>query len=215
MPSGSLYATWADVSEYLDNVPSSASAVIESIARKVSRAIDLTVGYPLYDLGSGSRYFDGAGGPILTFDMPLRSLSSMTVSSASVTRGVDFYLYPANGSPFWYAVRAGAGAGEYGLLGALPGETNPWWLNPRDSTMTWGTSPLGVVVTGCWGYSVVPEPIVEVAIEMTIRLWKARDQGFADVVGVGGYTVQGLTKSWTDFSREILEGYRVQVVTFA
>jgi len=199
----------------MENVPSSASATIETIALRVSRALDQAIGWPFYDLGSGSRYFDGSGTPILNFDVPLRAPSSVTVNTGSLTRNIDFYLYPANASPYWYMVRVGAGEGESGLLGAMPRSSRAWYRDPADAMITWGTSPLGVVVTGSWGYDVTPDPIVEATIEMTVRLWKARDQGYSDVIGVRGITTQVIMRAFPPFIQDVIDTFRSERHFFA
>lgn len=41
-------------------------------------------------------------------------------------------------------------------------------------------------ITANFGYSAVPDDIKEACLEIAVRIWRGRDAGFSDVVGVEG-----------------------------
>lgn len=48
------------------------------------------------------------------------------------------------------------------------------------------------VVTAVYGRAAVPDDIVECCLEIAVRIWRARDAGFSDVIGVEGTRGGGL-----------------------
>jgi hypothetical protein len=63
-------------------------------------------------------------------------------------------------------------------------------------------------VAGTFGYSAVPADIVEATLEIAIRIWRAKDAAFSDVVGVEGGGAVGYNGSLPAMVKRILDNHR-------
>jgi hypothetical protein len=63
-------------------------------------------------------------------------------------------------------------------------------------------------VAATFGYADVPADITECTLELAVRIWRARDAGFSDVVGVQGGGAVGYNGALPALVKRILEGYK-------
>src|SRR3989304_1720346 len=79
---------------------------------------------------------------------------------------------------------------------------------------SWGYSPHGysnVVITGYFGWSSVPAELVQRATLESVRHWKARATGDADVVGPDEFGNQIISYRFPAELRRVLDRYRYPV----
>lgn len=60
-------------------------------------------------------------------------------------------------------------------------------------------------VSATFGYAAIPEDIKECCLELAVRLWRAKDAGFSDVVGVEGGGAVGYNGKYPAVVKAILE----------
>lgn len=63
-------------------------------------------------------------------------------------------------------------------------------------------------VAATFGYASPPADIVECCLELAVRMWRARDAGFSDVVGVDGAGGVGYNGKYPALVKAILENYK-------
>lgn len=84
-----------------------------------------------------------------------------------------------------------------------------WSDNYAPYGSTWGR--YRYTVTAKWGQGAVPEALKEVAVELSVNLWKERDKGmYSDVIGVegAGAVAVGYTRAFTNRQEAILRRYK-------
>ena len=82
------------------------------------------------------------------------------------------------------------------------------------TTGSWGYFPHGysnVVITGYFGWSSVPAELVQRATLESVRHWKARATGDADVVGSDEFGNQIISYRFPAELRRVLDRYRYPV----
>ncbi len=69
---------------------------------------------------------------------------------------------------------------------------------------------LGVpyTVAATFGYASVPADIKEACLQIAVRLWRAKDAGYSDVVGVEGSGAVGYNGALSNFTKMVLDKYR-------
>lgn len=63
-------------------------------------------------------------------------------------------------------------------------------------------------VSATYGYSSVPSDIKEACLQIAVRMWRAKDAGFSDVVGVEGSGAVGYNGALPNMVKRILDRYR-------
>lgn len=226
------YATSSDLSDYIENLQTStglAVASLPNIIMRASRIIDIYTGRRFYGSSAAeTKYFDG---PRWNRDvyMPAPGLSYWYGSQRfmpplDIATSSDITLYLAVGSN-------DAASGTYTSI-----DTRDFSLEPMDRRDGWpglylqmNDSPVGtystasfmwfspgmgtVKINARFGWNTtsstgIPDDIKECAIELSVRMWRARDAGFSDVVGIDQMGTAVVSKAMPASVRMILDQYR-------
>ena len=84
-----------------------------------------------------------------------------------------------------------------------------WWWDDVDYLMSTGwLSGLPYTVSATFGYTTVPADIVECCLEIAVRIWRGRDAGFSDVVGVEGSGAVGYNGALPAMVKRVLDHYK-------
>lgn len=228
------YCSTGDVGIYLEQLTTSTSTTISAalgaMITRVSRQIDGYVGRRFYtSTGDETRYFDGprwnrdpyVPAPGLSYwfgsqrFMPNIDIVSITTlelangtnNANNGSTGIftlidsrDYSLEPMDrrdGFPALWLEMSDSPVGTY--------TSNAFqWFSPGKNT---------IKITGKFGWGStsstgIPDDIRECAIEMVVRMWKSRDVGFADVVGVDALGTATISKAMPYSVKSTLDQYR-------
>jgi hypothetical protein len=125
-----------------------------------------------------ARVFTGDGTIALPLDLPLQQfVSADNGGMAELPDGV--WLEPANAS----------------LKGSIV-------LKPEadGSQFGWDTARQSVIVRGVWGWGDVPADVIEVVLELAVRIVKGRAAGYSDVIGIDA---EGASDSTTAYVKAL------------
>lgn len=227
------YCSTGDVGIYLEQLTTttstSISAALQAMITRVSRQIDTYCGRRFYtSTGDEVRYFDGprwnrdpyVPAPGLSYwygsqrfmpNIDIVSITSLelangTFNASFSTSGFtlidsrDYSLEPMDrrdGFPGMWVEMSDAPVGTYTSASFQ-------WFTPGKNTAR---------VTGKFGWNStsstgIPDDIRECAIEMVVRMWKARDAGFADIVGVDALGTATISKAMPYSVKMTLDSYR-------
>lgn len=184
------YATVEQLRTYLKQVPSSQASdeLLQAVLDRATAIIDGELGMHFGTAAAGTFtvYGDGTG----YLAPPAFVAGSVTlVSSPSGVPVPDYVerdglLVVTDGS---------------GLIQTDAHRGSPFW--------GWA-SGVPYVVSATFGYATVPADIVEACLEIAVRIWRARDAGFSDVVGVEGSGAVGYNGALPNLVKRILDNYR-------
>lgn len=226
------------MSEYIENLQTSTGLAVASLPNVINRAcrmIDTYTGRRFYSsTAAETKYFDGprwhrdvySPTPGLSYwygsqrwmpPLDIATSSNITLSlavgTADAANGTytsidarDFSLEPMDrrdGWPGLYLQMSDEPVGTYSTASFS-------WFSPGLGTIKLAAifgwpSTSGIGTTSGSG---VPADIVECAIELSVRLWRARDAGFSDVIGIDQMGTATVSKFMPQSVRMILDQYR-------
>lgn len=208
------YTTIAEIKEYATQITGVAEdAILEKLITRVSRVIDDYCNRRFYVASGGdqTRYFDGTGTGDLwlpvnaTEGSDLASVTSVAVrdSVASTSTWRTIALTPVEGDRkgdlmFGPRDRRYAPARLLSFVSHVAG---------NDSTFPRGTATVRII--GTFGFSSIPAPIAEAAVQLVVRAHKARNAGFSDAIGVDDVGTVVVAKSLPYWAKQMLDPYRV------
>lgn len=188
------YATLIDIRRRIDQVTDTAAnnALLNDLLAIATQVIDTELGFAFGTAAVGTRVVYGDGTDYLVPPAfvagsvtAVTTLAGYTVPSYIVTEGmlVVTSLAGVVGSVFNYPSLANW-RGVGGWLAGVP-----------------------YTVSATYGYSAVPADIKECCLEIAVRLWRAKDAGFSDVVGVEGGGAVGYNGALPAMVKRILDKY--------
>lgn len=192
------YCTASEIYEYLQQVPVTVgnTTLLGKLADRATAIIDRALGfsYAAYPGSTSAKtiYHDG-GSELRLPPYQSGSLASVylgTVASGSLVTSTDYETL-TNGN---LLLVTGSGYNPYGY--------RPWYRGMY-------------TVTAKWGYGEVPADVKEVAIELSVNIWRERDKGaFSDVIGVegSGDIAVGYAGALTNRQKMILNNVKRQYV---
>jgi hypothetical protein len=200
------YATPEEVFDYLPDLAgqSAAEAVIEKLLDRASAYIDRRLGYAFGTQGTGSRvvYGDGSDFLVLPPDYVAGSVTNVTTQSDFV---VPSYIEQDN---CLVVTRNGLAAYRFDVNIQTPSfNNNPNYVYDWISPGWMEGVPFTVAAT--FGYGAAPADIVECCLELTVRMWRGKDAGFSDVVGVEGRDAVGYNGAEPAFVKKTLDFYSI------
>lgn len=170
------YVTNTEIRTYLTQVPAGAAnnTLLDAIGARATAIIDRVLGFSFATYGAASSQDVRAPiAPSVDFRLPPYQAGSITSLSGLLFKGTtsesltpitdwdeqdNFYLYRDLG---W-------GGPQARTLDSLI--TYPWYR-----------------ITAKWGYGPVPDEIIELALELSVNIWRSKDKGgFTEIVGVEG-----------------------------
>lgn len=196
------YASVADFREYMEQIASGGSidAKIQKVLNRATGIINTVLGYSFTVAGEASEqvvYGDGTD----FLEPPV-----FVAESVSLVEAPDGYTVPDYIELEGLLVVTRGEAllrGSYYLQGGLYGST---LALPYAGGWVAGVP---YTVTAEYGYSAIPDDIVECCLEVAVRIWRAKDAGFSDVVGVEGGGAVGYNGALPSLVREVLK-HRIQ-----
>lgn len=151
-------------------------------------------------------------------DLPSGAFSGSAASTQTVYGDGTIYLAPARfvgGSVTLVETISGGEVPDYieqdGMLivtdadGVIP--PDPWRRDWGLSGLAWREG-IPYEVSATFGYASVPPDIKEACLEIAVRMWRAKDAGFSDVVGVEGSGAVGYNGALPNMVKRILDRYR-------
>jgi hypothetical protein len=170
-------------------IANTADAKIQDILDRVTEIIDQELGYSFGTAATSTRVVYGDGTDYLL--PPAFVAGSVTGVTAPSGYSVPSYV-ELDGI---LVVKDSSGVlapitGRSTLSGSIP--TGNWLPG------------VPYTVSANFGYGSVPKDIVEACLEVAVRIWKGRDAGFSDVVGVEGSGAVGYNGKFPALVKEIL-----------
>jgi hypothetical protein len=169
-------------------------ALLGRVLDRASAIVDQIVGFSFGEAASGVRTFYGDGTDYLQLAPyvagTLATVAGPTGLSLPTYAEIDGMLVATTVEGVLVDRRPG------GILGGARAVA-PTWRNGAPYQ-----------VTADWGYDGVPADIVEACLEIAVRIWRGRDAGFSNVIGVEGGGAVGYEKALPPLVKEILLGYR-------
>ena len=176
------YATLADTKLRLGlgTATTTDDTLLQDLCDQVNGWIEATTGRVVAPY-AGTYTFDGYEAlDDVTFPvrMGIVALSSLEIAQQtggtfSTIPATDYFLNPPSASrePGWPAFRL--------LLSDVPSGSNPYPYFPAGYQ--------NVRMAGTFGWSAIPDELIDVALTTTVRAWHARQAGQADIVGTDEY----------------------------
>jgi hypothetical protein len=192
------YATVEQMRAYLKQAGLTAAndELFEDILERATAIIDGELGYSFDTAGVGTEVVYGDGTDFL-------------VPSAFVAGSVTGVTAPSGYTVPDYTVRDGH------LIVTRDGVVGSWyareglWAYQLAYPYRGGWEPgVPYTVAATFGHSAVPADIVEATLEVAIRIWRAKDAGFSDVVGVEGGGAVGYNGALPAMVKRILDNHR-------
>lgn len=187
------YATVAALRQYLKQAPTDQTATdtMQAILDRATALIDLELGYSFTATVADTRtaWSDG------TAYLPIEPATAVTLITAPDGYSVPEYVIDGG---YAVALRNGARAP---LLPALRPYAGAGAWQPWGDGLAWQ-------VTATYGTGDPPADIVEACLEIAAHLWKAKDSGFATVIGVEGAGAVEVAQAYTPIVRRILAARR-------
>lgn len=192
------YATVAEFREYMEQVKSEVSvpgtdAKIQKVLNRATKIIDTVLGYSFTLAGEpGEQVVYGNDTDYLTPPV-------YVAGSVALVEAPDGYTVPdyIEQDGMLIVERSGVLGSPYvrpGLYGGGPAHPYPGgWL-----------AGVPYTITAEYGYEAIPDDIVEACLETAVRIWRSKDAGFSDVVGVEGGGAVGYNRAFSNLVREIL-----------
>lgn len=166
------YATTRQLGEYLRDVgPATNAGLWAELLDRASRFIDDQTGWFFYQLASTTYLVDGSDTDVIIPNIPIVSVSLLesqyyTGATWNTIAAGQYFLYPSLPSQGWPYT--------YIRLTDIPttGQSTKFWRGKQN-----------VRITAVAGFPAVPSAITHLTLKLAARIWKARDTGFAGVVG--------------------------------
>jgi hypothetical protein len=190
------YVDLAEVRTYLGTPAGDGldDAAITAIIARVSRLIDrrakmLRASFVSFEAQTLTKYLDGDGWRYL--EVP----DLLSITTLSVDAAFDgAYSTTVASSAYW-----------------LP-DTQPYnriELTGAGATTAFPDGPRTVKIVGTWGIAdTCPDDVKQAVIEECVRVFKAREAGYSDVVGVAGDGAVVLSRGLSARTDLILKSYR-------
>lgn len=194
------YATVADMRDYLDQLPASVAtdAKLQDILDRATAIIDTDLGFAFGTTSTTTATVYGDGTDYL---QPPRFVAG-SVTAVTAPTGYTAPSYVEQDG--WLVVTRGGRIGTP-RAGAL--YTYDPIYEVSVPSAGWLTG-LPYTVAATYGYASVPADIVECCLEIAVRIYKAKDAGFSDVVGVDGSGAVGYSGALPNLVKRILDRYR-------
>ncbi|HEU5013956.1 MAG TPA: hypothetical protein VFT66_15655 [Roseiflexaceae bacterium] len=194
------YATRADLYQYLQQLSSAADTpddgLVDAILDRATSIIDGALGFHFagYAGSASAQQIVSYGAPVL--DLPPHQAGSV----ASVAYGGSVIDRAA-----WRETEAGA-------LAIVDPTTWQWF--PRHSVWDVARWQHGLyAVTAAWGYGAPPASIVQVCLELSVNIWRAKDKGmFTDTIGVDGSGGVRYIGGLTNLQQQIIRNERARII---
>jgi hypothetical protein len=176
-----------------ENATNEHDGAIQQAIDAASAYIDRRLGYSFgtATAAAGARVLYGSGSDFLPLpgDYVAGSVTSVTSAYATPPTYVE-----RNG---YLVVDRGGVSGQGRYVGLYPAGTSGWLPG------------VAYTVNATYGYTVgaVPEDIKEACFELAVRIFRARDAGYSDVVGVDGAGGVGYNGAEPAFVKKILDSY--------
>lgn len=191
------YTTKDEIKEYIEQLAGTTTydTLLDKICTRVSRAIDSYTGRRFYVPAADETYLrDGTGSRVLFFDL------AAAPTSVRVRNGMqdawrtvpvaDVLLQPDDRRDGWPA--------EWIEITEDPSGSEP--VFPKGSRT--------VEIVGKRGFTTTPVEISQYAVELAVRAWRARSQGFGDVIGVDELGTVQIARAMPALVRMGLDHYR-------
>lgn len=210
--------------EFVTSLSTAASSDVDPALAKVITFVSRGI-----DRFCNRRFYTTTGDEVVDLDGPrlrsrilrpafdIASLTSLQLAEDSVRASSgtyttlstgDVYLQPADRPEGWPA-----------LWLQLP-ETESGTYNSSAPFMHFQPGERTVRFTGKRGWNTVdpsssgfPQEIRLVAIELSVKLWRMRDAGFSNVLGISDVGTAIVERAMSPWTREVLEGYRKVTVS--
>lgn len=191
------YATPAEFFEYMPQAEGAdgADALAASVLARASAVIDGELGYSFAPAAATAVAY-GDGTDFLA--PPVFVAGSVTAVTAPAGWDVPDYV---ERDGLLVVVRSNVAGSWYLRSGLTPGVL-AW---PYEGGWRPGV-PYTVAAT--FGTDAAPDDIVEATLELAVRMWRGRDAGFSDVVGVEGGGAVGYNGALPALVKRILDNYR-------
>lgn len=188
------YATLIDIRRMLQQVEETAenNAVLIDKLAIATQVIDTELGFAFGTATAGTRVVYGDGTDYL---VPPAFVAG-SVTSVTTLSGYTIPSYIVSEGMLVVTTLAG-------VVGSIL--TYPSLANWRGVGGWLKGVPYTVAAT--YGYSAVPADIKECCIELAVRMWRAKDAGFSDVVGVEGGGAVGYNGALPAMVKAILDKY--------
>lgn len=202
MPLGD-YTDIAELKTYIDQLAGTVAydGILGTLITRVSRQIDAYCGRRFYVPASDETYLlDGSGTRRLFFELAAAPTTVRVRNSMQdpwrVVPVADVLLQPADRRAGW------------------PSEWIEITETPSGAEARFPRGLRTVEIVGRRGFTVTPDEVKQAAVEMTVRAWRARDQGFSDAIGVDELGTVQVARVMPALTRQMLDHYR-RVTVFA
>lgn len=191
------YTDKAEIKEYIEQLAGTTAhdTLLDKICTRVSRAIDSYTGRRFYVPATDETYLrDGRGTRTLFLDLAaaptsVRVRSGMQDAWRTVPVA-DVLLQPDDRPTGW------------------PAEWVDITEEPSGAESVWSLGSRTVEVVGKVGFTTTPAEIGQYAVELAVRAWRARSQGFGDVIGVDELGTVQIARAMPALVRLGLDHYR-------
>jgi hypothetical protein len=192
------YATVAQLRDYLPQVENTAGndTLLGRILDRATQIIDTELGFAFGTATVSMRTVYGDGTDYLI--PPVFVSGSVTAVTTITGYSVPSYIEQDG------ALVARTSAGVLAPLYSYP-------LLSGDVAVGAWLYGVPYTVAATFGYASVPADIVEATLEIAVRIWRARDAGFSDVVGVEGSGAVGYNGKYPAVVTAILDNYKARV----
>lgn len=183
------YCAPDEVKALLDLSSSAKDALIEVLIEEAQSYIDEAIGYS-FQSETATRTFDGNG---LDFLMVGDIASFTTITEDGLDITTDCVIGPYNRTPGWKIVRK---------TQVLPGLA--MLIPPNIDDIGFSEGRQNIVVTGTWGYTIVPAWCQRVTKRLVVHWFKMMDTDYSDYMFEQGGIRQKYNKDVPDDIKAIL-----------
>lgn len=167
-------------------------ALLQKVLNRATRIVRTVIGYDFASAAAGSEIVYGDG----TIYLVPPSFVDGSVTLVTTISGLSVPDYIEQDG-ILIAVDADGVIPDRGIYDAWRGAFIPYgWREGVPYT-----------VAATYGYSAVPDDVVECCLEVAARLWRGIGSGFSDVIGVEGGGAVGYNGAFPKLVREILSEY--------
>jgi|SRR5579859_1092692 len=220
------YCKVTDIAAQLPNATvSEEQAVWTQFIHAASRGIDTICDRSFGPDGTATKYFDIPRSDMTRFILPVwagdfynptaikvalvenadpAGTNWRTLTGDGITPPSNYYLGPENP--------------DYIGTNDSPSATRPfYWIdlpstpNPNDSTnyaMTFTKGMRTLSITASWGFSVIPDQIKQICINIVVRMWNAKGVGFSGTTGAPEIGVVAIPRYLDINEKAVLNGWR-------
>lgn len=188
------YASLAQARALLNSPDTNDDAVITDCLSRAEALIDrymLTIrsSFVKFEPTNQTRYYDSADGygyleiHDLVSVTTLKSDTALTGTYATTIASTDYWLHP-HVAPYHSIQLTGRGTA---------------------TAFVQGTRTIQII--GSWGFAACPADVTQATLEEAIRMFKAKDADFSDVIGVSGEGEVVLSRAMSARTKLILDSY--------